>query len=49
MRLDQNQGAKMIIDKYKKDILSIDPEGKEVDIDTWSDYQNLLNRVKVKN
>jgi molybdenum cofactor cytidylyltransferase len=49
MRLDQNQGAKTIIDTYKKDILSIDPEGKEVDIDTWSDYQNLLNRVKVKN
>ncbi len=49
MRLDQNQGAKTIIDTYKKDILSIDPEGKEADIDTWSDYQNLLSKIKVKN
>jgi len=49
IQLDQNQGAKAIIDKYKKDILSIDPQGKEADIDTWNDYQNLLNRIKVKN
>lgn len=39
-KLNHDQGAKHIIDK--SDILVVSSQGKEVDVDTWEAYQNLL-------
>ncbi len=43
-KLNKDFGAKDIIASQEKAILAIHPEGKEIDIDSWETYQELLNR-----
>lgn len=39
--LDQDYGAKQIIEKYAHQAKAIDPDGKEIDIDTMETYHRL--------
>lgn len=39
-KLNKDYGAKHLLDK--NDILVVDPKGKEIDIDTWETYQELM-------
>tara|TARA_R110002049_G_scaffold233284_2_gene406611 strand:- start:1862 stop:2458 length:597 start_codon:yes stop_codon:yes gene_type:complete len=41
-KLDHDFGAKEILKKYPLDTLSLDPKGKEKDIDTIEDYNKLM-------
>ena len=41
-----DQEAKRIINRSKSEVLIIDPKNKSVDVDTPSEYQNLINKVK---
>ena len=43
IELDKDVGAKGILEQYKNDVLGLDPEGKAVDVDTFEDYQRLIN------
>lgn len=40
--LKKDVGAKRILEYYKDDVLSLDPRGKSVDVDTLQDYQRLI-------
>lgn len=42
--LNKDFGAKDIIASYNDAILALNPEGKEVDIDSWETYQELINK-----
>jgi CTP:molybdopterin cytidylyltransferase MocA len=44
MKLKGDVGAKSIISKYADNVLSIDIPEAEFDIDTESDYMDLLSR-----
>jgi len=46
-KLHKDFGAKDIIAANKSIILTLNPEGKEVDIDSWESYQEIVNK-KVK-
>ncbi|MCG2460357.1 nucleotidyltransferase family protein [Flavobacteriaceae bacterium F89] len=39
--LHKDFGAKNLLDQNKSDVLSIDPQGKAIDVDTFEDYQKL--------
>ena len=41
--LNKDFGAKKLLAKYKGDVLRIDPLGKAVDVDTFEDYQKLVD------
>lgn len=43
-KLNEDFGAKDIIAANENAILALNPEGKEVDIDSWDTYQELLNK-----
>jgi molybdenum cofactor cytidylyltransferase len=43
--LDGNMGAKQIIGDYSKDIIAINPNGKEKDLDTIEEYQQALKNI----
>jgi molybdenum cofactor cytidylyltransferase len=45
--LNKDFGAKDIIVANEATVLALNPEGKEIDIDSWETYQELLNK-KVK-
>lgn len=45
-KLNKGFGAKDIINQYKDATLVINPDGKEVDIDTWDEYQKLHQSEK---
>jgi len=45
--LNKDFGAKDIILANEATVLALNPEGKEIDIDSWETYQELLNK-KVK-
>lgn len=40
--LNKDFGAKEVIHQQKDAILVINPKGKEIDIDTWQEYQELI-------
>ncbi|WP_273566806.1 nucleotidyltransferase family protein [Maribacter halichondriae] len=40
--LDEDFGASQMIRKYQKDVKTLDPKGKALDIDTWDDYIALI-------
>lgn len=42
-KLDKDFGAKDLIASNKDKVMSVDPQGKAIDIDTWDAYQKLLN------
>lgn len=44
--LNKDFGAKDIIASHKDAILALDPEGKEIDIDSWKSYQKLIELKK---
>jgi molybdenum cofactor cytidylyltransferase len=44
--LNKDFGAKDIIASHKDVILALDPEGKEVDVDSWEAYQKLIELKK---
>jgi molybdenum cofactor cytidylyltransferase len=44
LKLTKDYGARNIIDD--SNIKIINPGGKEMDIDTWQDYQKLIKRMK---
>lgn len=46
-KLTKDFGAKEIIAANENAIIALNPEGKEVDIDSWETYQELLNK-KIK-
>ena len=43
--LGGNIGAKQIIDHNSKDIIALNPDGKEKDLDTMEEYQQALKNV----
>ncbi|TMM57343.1 nucleotidyltransferase family protein [Maribacter algarum] len=43
-KLNKDFGAKDIIASHKDAILALNPEGKEIDIDSWETYQEILNK-----
>jgi molybdenum cofactor cytidylyltransferase len=45
LRLEDEQGAKKIINKYKTSLLSIDFPDGEIDLDTAEDYANFQKRI----
>ena len=47
--LNQDFGAKELIGKNKHLTISLDPEGKETDIDTPKDYNTLLKELPEEN
>lgn len=46
-KLNKDYGAKDLIFKYSDDVLTIDPKGKELDLDTMEDYNKLVNTIKL--
>ncbi|MFK7813747.1 MAG: NTP transferase domain-containing protein [Maribacter sp.] len=48
-KLNKDFGAKDIITSHKDSILALHPEGKEVDIDNWEAYQDLIENKSKKN
>lgn len=48
-KLNKDFGAKDIIASHKNLILALNPEGKEVDIDSWESYESLANDTTNKN
>lgn len=40
--LNEDFGAKEIMQQHKNVILGVHPNGKEIDIDTWQEYQKLI-------
>ncbi|MFK5972678.1 MAG: nucleotidyltransferase family protein [Flavobacteriaceae bacterium] len=48
MNLSEDKGAKSIIENHKNDVLAISPAGKEIDLDTMAEYQNLILKVPQK-
>ena len=44
LKLNKDYGARNIIND--SNIKIINPEGKEMDIDTWQDYQELVKLIK---
>jgi molybdenum cofactor cytidylyltransferase len=44
--LDGDSGAKEIIAKNSEDVIALSPEGKELDLDTYAAYQNLIQQSK---
>ena len=44
--LDQDHGAKDLIALHSDAILAINPEGKQIDVDTWETYQDLIRPKK---
>ena len=40
--LGQDYGAKEVLIKYAEEIVMVEPNGKEIDIDTKEDYSNLI-------
>lgn len=42
--LNKDFGAKDIIASHKDAILALNPEGKEIDIDSWETYQEVCNQ-----
>ncbi|HET8736607.1 MAG TPA: nucleotidyltransferase family protein [Pricia sp.] len=45
MRLDDDYGARLILDGHEKNVIILNPESKTVDIDTKSDYDQLLKNL----
>lgn len=45
-KLNKDFGAKEIIAANASTILAMNPEGKEIDIDSWETYQYLLKKIK---
>lgn len=45
LKLNYDFGAKAIIEKHKKNVIGLDPEGKTVDIDTREKYQQLIDKL----
>jgi len=45
--LNKDFGAKDIIASHKDVILELNPDGKEIDIDSWETYQELLNNKNI--
>ncbi len=43
-KLNKDFGAKDIITSHAAIILALNPEGKEIDIDSWETYQEQLNK-----
>lgn len=43
-KLNKDFGAKDIIANHESSILALNPEGKEIDIDSWETYQELCNK-----
>lgn len=43
-KLNKDFGAKEIIASHESVILVLNPEGKEIDVDSWETYQELLNK-----
>jgi len=44
--LNKDFGAKDIIANHSEDVLALNPDGKEVDIDSWEAYAELVNKTK---
>lgn len=44
--LNKDFGAKDIIASHKDSILALNPEGKEIDIDSWESYQKIIELKK---
>ena len=42
LQLNEDFGAKNLLEQCRNDVLSLDPFGKAVDIDTFEEYQSLL-------
>lgn len=45
-KLDQDFGARDIIASHEGAVLALNPDGKEIDIDSWEAYQGLLKLKK---
>lgn len=45
-KLNVDFGAKALLKKYIEDVASNSPKGKEKDVDTWEDYQNLIKTFR---
>ena len=41
-QLNKDQGAQSLLKQHSKDVILIEPEGKEIDLDTYKDYLDLL-------
>lgn len=44
IKLNDDYGAKNILEHYCEDLILIDPKGNELDLDTQEDYKTLINR-----
>lgn len=44
--LNKDFGAKDIIATHKDAILALNPEGKEIDVDSWETYQDLIKQLQ---
>lgn len=47
LALHGDSGAKEIIAKNNKEVFSITPEGKQIDLDTYEEYQHLKNQTNL--
>ena len=45
-KLNKDFGAKDIIVDHIENVVTLSPEGKEIDIDSWEAYEELVNKVK---
>jgi len=45
-RLNKDFGAKDIITSHESSIMALDPDGKEIDVDRWETYQELVKKNK---
>lgn len=45
-QLTQDYGAKELISQNKNEVLTLDPKEKSIDIDTESEYNQLINKIK---
>lgn len=43
-QLNDDYGAKKILEQYREDLILIDPKGNELDLDTPEDYRTLIGR-----
>jgi len=46
-KLNEDFGAKDIISSNEMLVLALNPEGKEIDIDSWQSYQELLTQKNI--
>lgn len=43
--LNKDKGAQSIIKKYEYDVFALRPDGKEIDLDTKEEYEDLIRRT----